>query len=80
MVISLRDNEVIANELDMENFQVLELAVNEETLKSRFLRVLPDEEAMAILQMFVDHDTDQEFIDKCKKIIDYITKYGSLDI
>lgn len=71
-MVKVRKNEVLANELDEENNQVLEVAIDEETNKSRFIRVLPDDEAEIILQMFIDHDTDQEFIQKCKKILKFI--------
>lgn len=73
-MVKLRENEVVANEIDAENSQVLEMAVNEETFKSRFLRVLPDDEAIQILCMFIEHDTDKDFITLCKKVLASITR------
>ncbi len=71
-MVKLRENEVVANEVDSENNQVLELAVNEETFKTRFIRVLPDDEAVVILQMFIEHDSDTDFVQLCQKVLNSI--------
>ncbi len=69
MVVKLRENEILANEVDFDKDQVLEIAVNQLSNKTRFLRILPEDEAIDILQLFIEHDDDKEFTDLCKKVL-----------
>jgi len=71
-MVRLRENEILAHEVDVENREVLELAVNQETLQNRILRILPPDQAILILQMFICNDNDESFIADCLKVLKFI--------